>query len=204
MKKAILLVLVLVLGLAVEVVKADFTFGAPQNLGLGNETYTYISVSADELELYFNSNRAGGLGYQDIWVSTRQSIDDPWGPPANLQTVNSPYQEGFPCISRDGLTLYFSDFFDGPDRPGGLGKHDLWFSTRASRNDPWGKPVNMGAPFSSSNYEVSPTLSHDELTFIFASGRSSGVDYDLWMCTRPSVQDAVSYTHLTLPTILLV
>jgi len=168
---------------------ADFTFGEPQDLGLGNGSYS--SVSADELELYFNSDRAGGLGYQDIYVSTRQSIDDPWGPPASLQTVNSPYREGFPCISRDGLTLYFSDFFWGPDRPGGLGKHDLWFSTRASRNDPWGKPVNMGAPFNSSGYEVSPTLSHDGLTFIFACGPSSsgGGNYDLWMCTRPSVQE---------------
>ncbi len=193
MKKTISLVLILVLGLAVEVANADFIFGAPQGLGLGNETYTYISVSADELELYFTSDRAGGLGNYDLWVSTRQSVDDPWGPPANLQTVNSSYQEGFPCISRDGLTLYFCDFFYGPDRPGGLGGHDLWFSTRASRNDPWGAPVNMGAPFSSSSMDVSPTLSHDELIFIFASNRPGGNgtdNHDLWMCTRPSVQEA--------------
>jgi len=98
---------------------------------------------------------------------------------------------GWPSISPDGLTLYFSDFFDGPDRPGGLGNHDLWFSTRASRNDPWGAPVNMGAPFNNSGYEISPTISHDGLTFIFASGRAVGSgNYDLWMCTRPSVQEA--------------
>ncbi len=191
MKKTISLVLILVLGLAVEVANADFIFGAPQGLGLGNGSY--ISVSADELELYFHSDRAGGLGYEDLWVSTRQSIHDPWGSPTNLQTVNSSYREAFPCISRDGLTLYFCDFFYGPDRPGGLGGHDLWFSTRASRNDPWGAPVNMGAPFSSSSWEVSPTLSHDGLIFIFASNRpivTATGNYDLWMCTRPSVQDA--------------
>ncbi len=189
MKKTIALVLVLALSLAAEVANADFTFGEPQDLGLGSGGYS--SVSADELELYFNSDRAGGFGYEDLWVSTRQSVHDPWGPPTNLQTVNSSYQEGFPCISRDGLTLYFSDFFWGPDRPGGLGGHDLWFSTRASRNDPWGTPVNMGAPFNSSSMDISPTLSHDGLIFIFASTRPrvSG-NYDLWMCTRPSVQEA--------------
>jgi len=74
--------------------KADFTFGEPQDLGLGDGVVAdggsgYISVSADELELYFTSDRAGGLGYEDIWVSTRQSVHDPWGPPTNLQTVNS-------------------------------------------------------------------------------------------------------------------
>ncbi|MBW7988882.1 MAG: hypothetical protein FVQ84_02515 [Planctomycetes bacterium] len=184
-----LTILVLAMALVAEVANADFTFGEPQDLGLGKGLY--ISVSADELELYFNSDRAGGLGNRDLWVSTRQSVDDPWGPPTNLHTVNSSYSEGFPCISRDGLTLYFCDYFYGPDRQGGLGEHDLWFSTRASRNDPWGAPVNMGTPFNTSGYEISPTLSHDELTFIFASARSGGHgNYDLWMCTRSSVQEA--------------
>ena len=191
MKKTISVVLILVLGLVAEVANADFTFGAPQDLGLGSGIY--ICVSADELELYFSADRSGGLGYQDLWVSTRQSVDDPWGPPANLQTINSSYRDAFPSISRDGLTLYFSDWFYGPDRPGGLGGHDLWFSTRASRNDPWGAPVNMGAPVSRPGYDISPTLSHDGLIFIFASGGpvfSVSGNYDLWMCTRPSVQEA--------------
>jgi len=195
MKKTISLVLVLVLCMVTEVANADFIFGEPQDLGLGDGVVAdggsgYISVSADELELYFTSDRAGGLGYEDIWVSTRQSVDDPWGPPTNLQNVNSSYREAFPSISPDGLTLYFSDFFYGPDRPGGLGHHDLWFSTRASRNDPWGAPVNMGAPFNTSDWDVSPTLSHDGLTFIFASNPPSMATYDLRMCTRPSVQEA--------------
>ena len=184
-----LTILVLALGLTTQVANADYTFGAPQDLGLGSGGY--ISVSADELELYFTSTRAGGLGNEDLWVSTRQSAHDLWGPPTNLQNVNSSYRDAFPSISRDGLTLYFSDYFYGPDRPGGLGGHDLWFSTRASRKDPWGAPVNMGTPFNSSSMEVSSTLSHDELIFIFGSTRSGGSgNYDLWMCTRPSVQDA--------------
>jgi hypothetical protein len=193
MKKTISLVLVLALGLATEVANADFTFGAPQDLGLGTGAYinAYISVSADELELYFASDRAGGPGNEDLWVSTRQSVHDPWGPPTNLQTVNSSYREAFPSISPDGLTLYFSDWFYGPDRPGGLGGHDLWMSTRASRNDPLGAPVNMGAPFNTGGHDISPTISHEGLIFIFGSNRSGGSGgYDLWMCTRPSVQDA--------------
>ena len=79
MKKTISLVLVLALCMVTEVANADFTFGAPQDLGLGDGVVAdggsgYISVSADELELYFTSDRAGGLGYEDIWVSTRQSL----------------------------------------------------------------------------------------------------------------------------------
>jgi hypothetical protein len=169
-------------------VKADYVFGRPQDLGLG--AGGYISVSADELELFFTSTRSGGLGNEDLWVSSRQSIHDPWGPPINLQSVNSPYREAFPSISLDGLTLYFSDFFSGPDRPGGMGGHDLWMSTRTVPNGLWGTPVNMGTPFNSANQDVSPTVSHDGLTFLFASDRAGGSGgYDLWMCTRPSLQD---------------
>jgi hypothetical protein len=181
----------LVVGIAlaypVGTVYADFTFGKPQDLGLGSGGG--ISVSADGLELYFTSARAGGLGYEDIWVSTRQSVHDPWGPPTNLQTVNSSYREAFSSLSPDGLSLYFCDYFYGPDRPGGLGHHDLWMSTRANREAPWSTPVNMGAPFNSPQGEVAPTISHDGLTLLFASTRNSG-NYDLWMCSRSRMEEA--------------
>ena len=62
--------------------KADFTFGesvilkAPVNSSC-HESFT--SISADGLELYFGSNRPGGLGEDDIWVTTRMTEDDVWG-----------------------------------------------------------------------------------------------------------------------------
>ena len=194
MKKSILIALVL--GLAVEVANADFTFGEPVNLGPPfNTPYSdaCFVLSADGLELYISSDRSGGLGYIDMWCSTRENADDPWGPLVNVQEINSRYNEAFPCLSADGLTLYFSDFYywiAAGDRPGGVGHHDLWMCTRASRNDPWAAPVNMGTPFNSGNAEVSPTISHDGLTFIFGSkNRSGGLgDYDLWMSKRPAAE----------------
>ena len=92
---------------------ADFLFGEPVNLGpvINSPSRDYgACVLADGLELYFCSERPGGLGAADIWVSTRQSIDDSWDPPTNLgSTVNSPYSDSYPSLSSDGLTLYFSD-----------------------------------------------------------------------------------------------
>jgi hypothetical protein len=171
---------------------ADFTFGEPTNLGpVVNSQFAdgTPGISADGLEMYFNSTRPGGLGQEDLWVTTRQTFADPWGPPVNITTVNSPYRETYPSVSTDGLTLYFSDYFYGPDRPGGQGGHDLWMSTRASRSEPWATPVNMGAPPNSSGNEVSPTVSGDGLTLIFASSRGGGSGYyDLWMSRRPTTQ----------------
>jgi hypothetical protein len=179
---------------AVGAVRADFAFGPPQNLGLAVNSSSAegaISVSADGLEMYFLSNRPAGLGYEDLWVSTRRDVDDPWGPPVNLgPPVNSSYRESYPSVSADGLTLYFSDYFYGPDRPGGVGGHDLWTATRTSHIDSWEEPTNMGAVINSPADEEAPTISHDGLTLIFSSERpgTRGFD-DLWTCTRPTTQD---------------
>ena len=187
--------LVLALGLATHVANADFTFGRPQNLGpvvnsAANEAG--ITLSSDGLELYFSSQRSGGQGDYDIWVCTRQNVDEPWGPPANLgATVNSPYTELYPCLSADGLTLYFSDYYSGTPRPGGVGGGDIWMTTRASRDDPWTTPVNLGAPVNSANLDMSPTVSADGLTLVFTCrDRAGGLgSWDVWMSTRLSVED---------------
>jgi hypothetical protein len=173
---------------------ADFTFGEPVNLGPPiNTPYGDYNVyfSADSLELYVSSDRPGGLGYFDMWRSTRENADNPWGPLANVQEINSSYNEVFPCLSADGLILYFSDWWEwnaAGNRPGGVGHHDLWMRTRPTTNDPWGPPANMGAIINSSTGDVSPSVSQDGKILIFASKRSGslGGNYDLWMSTRPT------------------
>jgi hypothetical protein len=193
MKKTNFLVLILVLCLAVKVANADFTFGRPQNLGpIVNSASmdAEVSVSSDGLTMYFASTRPGGFGYEDIYVTTRLTVSEPWGPPINIgPPVNSSYREAFPLLSADCLTLYFSDYYYGPDRPGGQG-HDLWMTKRASCNDPWGTPVNMGPQINSSANDLNPMLSRDELTLVFVSLRTGGSgSLDLWMSTRLSTQD---------------
>jgi hypothetical protein len=195
MKKTISVVLVLVFVLAMEVAKADFTFGEPVNLGPRfNSPSREVSfaLSADGLEMYISSERSGGLGYIDMWRSTRENADSPWGPLVNIQEINSRYNEAFPCLSADGLTLYFSDWYAwnaAGNRPGGVGGHDLWMCRRLSKDDPWGSHVNMGAIINSSSAEVSCSVSEDGLILIFASDRSDGRgNYDLWMSTRSTAE----------------
>ena len=197
MKKIILLVFLLSLGLATKVANADFIFGEPVNLGPPINTPSgevNFFLSADGLEVYISSDRSGGLGYIDMWRITRENTDNPWGLLVNVQEINSRYNEAFPCLSADGLTLYFADWYSwnaAGDRPGGVGNHDLWMCTRLSTHNPWGPPVNMGAIINSPNDEVSPSVSQDGKILIFASNRSGGLgNYDLWMSTRPSVQEA--------------
>jgi len=100
-------------------------WGESVNLGpTVNSSYNdnYSCISADGLSLFFSSNRPGGFGSGDIWVTTRASISEPWGTPVNLgPEVNSSGWEGGPVMSPDGFSLYF-----GSERPGGFGSDDIW------------------------------------------------------------------------------
>jgi Tol biopolymer transport system component len=190
MKKVITLVLVLALGLAAESAKADFTFGTPVNLGStvnssAGDNAPYIS--ADGLALYFHSTRPGGYGDKDLWVTTRPTTNDEWTEPVNLgPTINSSAHDAVPCISADGLALYFQSA-----RPGGYGgSRDLWVTTRPTTENPWTEPVNLGPTVNSSDREGRPCISSDGLSLYFNSPRPGGFGYDdLYVTTRVTVED---------------
>ncbi|MBC8471237.1 MAG: PD40 domain-containing protein [Planctomycetes bacterium] len=167
---------------------ADFTFGTPTNLGPSVNSSLRDSgpcISSDGLSLYFDSKRGGGSGADDIWVTTRETVQDPWGEPVNLgPTVNSSSWDFGPMITANGLELYF-----GSTRPGGYGAIDGWVTTRASVSEPWGEPVNLGSTVNSSA-EDAGIVSADGLSFIISSNRSGGYGgQDLWISTRPSLSD---------------
>ena len=137
----------------------------------------YPSVSADGLAVYFCSNRPGGIGAYDLWVTTREATDDDWAAPVNLgPPVDSSGGEADPGISADGLTLFFAS----GTRPG-YGDGDIWMTRRATTNDDWGEPVNLGSIINSSAWEVCPNVSADGSSLFFVvsqSARHSGGD--LW------------------------
>jgi Tol biopolymer transport system component len=189
MKKTISLVLVLILGLAAEVVKADFTFGEPTNLGPtvnSSSTDFDSSISPDGLSLYFGSNRPGGSGRYDLWVTTRATVSDPWEQPVNLgPTVNSSAWDSCPSISADGLSLFFES-----NRPGGVGDQDIWVTSRPTPDSDWGPPVNLGPTVNSSAWDSCPYISADGLSLYFDSRRPGGSGTcDLWVTTRATVSD---------------
>jgi len=170
--------------------KADFTFGKPFNLGPTVNT-SYVDfpafIPADGLELYIFSNRPGSLGDNDLWVMTRATRDDDWGPPINLgPAVNSSVRECDVCISADGLELYF----DAYNRSGGYGNWDIWVSRRQTKNDPWSTAVNLGPPINGSSRDSSPSISSDGLEFYFASSRLGGQgNDDIYVAKRATKND---------------
>ena len=120
------------------------------------------SISADGLSLFFISNRPGGSGDNDIWTSSRTSLQSPWQAPKNLgPIVNTPGAERTPSISPDGLTLFYVQ------RPTTT-LPNLFATSRSDANSPWQEPVNLGPKINTSRVEIGPQLSADGSTFYFS------------------------------------
>ena len=108
----------------------DETWGTPvlvEELS-SSSADSQAAIRRDGLEMFVSSDRPGSYGFNDIWVSTRESTSDPWSTPVNLGPVinsTAPYFQGRPSISFDGTALYFYSY-----RPGGFGAQDLYVSTR--------------------------------------------------------------------------
>ncbi len=173
--------LVFVLALAQSVPAQKYSgWTTPVNLGATINSASSDqgpAISKDGLTLYFHSNRPGGLGGFDMYVSQRASVDDAWGLPVNLgPIVNTTFDEGNPAFSRDGHFLFFQSI-----RPGGLGGIDLWVAYREHAHDDfdWQPPVNLGAGVNSTADDNAPSyLENDELgiaQLYFVSTRAGGL-----------------------------
>lgn len=137
-----------------------------------------LRLSNDGLTLYFASVRRGGFGAADIYVTTRPSRQQPWGPALNAgAVVNTAAFEAFPTPNADETTLYFER-----STTVGSDDSDIWMTTRAQREERWREPSRVDA-LNSNRGEFSPSISVDGRTMYFATARRGGVD--VWTSTRP-------------------
>lgn len=98
--------------------------------------------------------------------------------PGAHANFNTTFLDGCPSVSRDGKT-----FFMASNRTGSQGL-DIWVSRRASTDQPWGEPVNMGEPVNSSSNDFCPMASRDTDEFYFVSNRPGGCGGDDIYVTR--------------------
>lgn len=156
---------------------ADSVWSIGQSFGATINTPAYEGMpclSPDNRDLYFVSNREGGYGGLDIWVSRFE--DGYWQKPRNLGPgINTERDETAPFIHIDNRTLYFSS----NGRPG-MGGYDLYYSRRI--NDTlWSKAVDMGYPINTSANEKSISITIDGKRAFLSSDRDSlEGNYDIY------------------------
>lgn len=135
----------------------------PQISSSANETHA--TISADKNMLIFVSDRNGGFGGKDLYISKRLPNGE-WGLAKNLGSViNTPYDEEGPFLLPDGYTLYFSS--KGHNTIGG---YDLFY-TELNEDGSWSKPKNLGYPINTTDDEVFYHLTADEKKAYFSSTR---------------------------------
>jgi hypothetical protein len=163
-------------------------WSAPVNLG-PNVNTEFVEgpphLSIDGHWLIFNSNRPGGAGMNDLWVSYRASRHDPlgWAAPFNLGGVNGPFQD-------QGPTLFVNELYFGSDRPGGPGLHDIYVTQLWPGG--WFMPPHVVPELSSPYNDFRPSIRFDGLELFFFSDRPGSLGFDLWVAVRDSVRKSWS------------
>lgn len=157
-------------------------WSAPVHLGpVVNSPSNELSpeLSSDGLALYFGSNRPGGFGFNDIWVSTRASTDDPWGAPEHMAVLSSTGGDNGVHISRDGHWLYLTS---SRTADGSQGGNDLWVSYRQDVHDPfaWGTPQNIGTPVNGPGADLAGSIAGPEFYF-FRADQGTALNGDIWL-----------------------
>ena len=174
-------------------IRDDNAWEAPVNLGCsfnssaGDSCPFYFEDQASGAKvLYLVSGRPGGPGKWNVYVGTQQK-DKHFGPPVLVKEVSSSEFDFHFAPRLDGL-----EAFMWTRRAGGLGKGDLWVSTRASTREVWSTPVNLGPTLNTEFDEQMPSLSADDTELFFPSNRPGGNGgYDLYVSRRqPLTQHA--------------
>ncbi|HXL55523.1 MAG TPA: OmpA family protein, partial [Chitinophagaceae bacterium] len=141
----------------------------PINLGASLNTDFWESspsLSPDKNALYFSSNRPGGYGGKDLYVSYR-TPNGKWSAAINMgEKINTKGDELAPFIHADNNTLYFTS--NGLD---GYGGTDIYV-TRKDTAGNWGTPENLGYPINTIENEGSLFVASDGITAYYASDRA--------------------------------
>lgn len=160
----------------------------PRNLGKPINTRYWESqpsLSADGRTLYFISNKPGGFGGMDIWVSYLDIYGE-WTPPKNLgETINTDRDESSPFVHPDGQTMYFAS-----NGMLGMGKSDV-YQTRKNAENMWGEPRNLGYPINTFEDEQDLIVNAKGDKAFFSSDRLDGegridiYEFPLYKDARP-------------------
>ena len=130
-------------------------------------TVGHPSISSKDQLLFFSSNAPNGKGGKDIWFVAWDDETEAWGEPQNVESINTPGDEMFPFIKKDG-TLYFAS--TGHLGMGGL---DMFKAEQTGKNQ-WGEAENLRFPLNSPSHDFGIVFIGNKDKGFFASNRSGG------------------------------
>ncbi|MBI5326301.1 MAG: PD40 domain-containing protein [Ignavibacteriae bacterium] len=160
----------------------------PIGFKISTENYeSHPSLSADGSILLFSSDRPGGVGDVDLYISSRKN-DGTWTEPVNLgKEINTPKADIAPMISPDGYLYYASKGF------GGDSTYDI-IKTEPVKKGIWQKPRKMKPPINTNFDESGPAIWNNYI--ILSSNRKGGCGgYDIYLfelCGPVTIEGEIS------------
>lgn len=154
-----------------EARRGEFDWENQVELPFNSDDFTCMhpALSPDGNKLFFASNRPGGYGGMDLYSVERK--EGRWEKPLNLgPDINTPGNEVFPFLHESGMLFFTSDEHKG------FGGLDIFMIDISSRK--WGRVINLGEPFNSSEDDLGLILSKDGEQGYFTSNRVGGVGGD--------------------------
>jgi hypothetical protein len=159
-------------------------FGVPQPATALNSDVadTAPELSADGLMIVFGSDRMGGLGSRDIWMSTRASRIAPWTAPTNIFELSSPADETAPTMDGAMVRVIMN------------ASSDLLEARRSSADLVWESPVPI-AELNTAEAETAPMLDASGLVLYFSQARNGGA-LDIYRTERATLDGAFAPPEL--------
>jgi beta-lactamase regulating signal transducer with metallopeptidase domain/Tol biopolymer transport system component len=178
----------------VNYARAQLMLGTPLSLGPIVNSMDLVDadpeISADGLTLYFMRG-TGRADVSNIVATSRETLKSAWQTPVVVHELTAqgvqPSRRSGPTVTEDELLMFFYG-----QRADDRVDYDIYQSTRASKSDSWGAPVNIGAPVNSQFNDRHPSISADGLSLYFSSNRhaanptTGGEDLDIYVAERTS------------------
>ncbi|MBC7553500.1 MAG: PD40 domain-containing protein [Taibaiella sp.] len=159
---------------------SEWTIPVPFGSGINTPDFEGMpSLTPDNRQLYFVSDRPGGFGGLDIWVSTFEN--NLWQMPYNAgPRINTAGDETAPFISMDNKTLFFSS-----DGHPGMGGSDIYRAVKLNDSE-WRPAINLGYPINTACNEESEWMVMNGEKMYFASDRAGPAgNFDLYETRLP-------------------
>ena len=138
----------------------------------------------DDILLFTSQRNSHNRGIEathdeDLFFSKR--TEDSWESVKEFKNINTKYNEGSACLSKDNKTLFFARC----DAPESYGNCDLFVAEMQESDSTWGNIHNLGVNINSTSWDSHPSLSHTEDTLYFSSDRLGGYGLaDIYFTTK--------------------
>ena len=168
--------------------KRGSNLGSPVNGGAWD---CQPAISGDGHTLIFSSNRPGGFGGKDLWISYLKQ--GKWSVPKNMgPAINTRDDDDAPFLHYDGVTLYFSSL----GHPG-FGGSDI-FMSRMGADAQWSTPENLGSGLNTSEDEFGLYIDAGGKKGYFASDRKGGLGrLDIYQFDVPEKFKPIPVTYVS-------